>query len=114
MQKITWKIGELASKSGITVRTLHHYHKIGLLVPSEFSETGHRLYTKSDISMLQQILSLKQMRLSLKEIQEVIENPSYNLNLLVKTQIENIKKQISIKEKLCHELADCRSLHFQK
>jgi hypothetical protein len=39
-----WKIGEIAKLTGLTVRTLHHYDHIGLLMPSQYSETGHRLY----------------------------------------------------------------------
>lgn len=106
----TWKIGELASQSGITVRTLHHYHQTGLLVPSEFTEAGHRLYTKPDISKLQQILSLKQMGLTLEEIHEFIENPNYNPLLVVQTQLESINEQIKLKETLRSELEQLRSL----
>lgn len=83
MPKTSWKIGELASQCGITVRTLHHYHQIGLLVPSEFTEAGHRIYTKADASKLQQILSLKQLGLSLEEIYNFIVNPNYNPILVV-------------------------------
>lgn len=78
MPKTTWKIGELASQSGITVRTLHHYHQIGLLVPSEFTEAGHRLYTEFDVSKLQQILVLKQLGLSLDVIYNFIGNTDSN------------------------------------
>jgi len=110
MQKITWKIGALASKTGITVRTLHHYHQTGLLVPSEFTEAGHRLYTKSDIARLQQILSLKQMGLSLGEIHSFIEKPNYNPILVVQAQLDNITEQIKVKEKLRFELEQLRTL----
>jgi DNA-binding transcriptional MerR regulator len=53
--KKNWKVGELAKLTGITVRTLHYYDQFGLLSPSEYSDAGHRLYTKADISKLQQI-----------------------------------------------------------
>jgi MerR family transcriptional regulator, thiopeptide resistance regulator len=110
MQNTTWKIGALASQTGITVRTLHHYHQTGLLVPSEFTESGHRLYTKSDIARLQQILSLKQMGFSLDDIHDFIENPNYNPILVVQTQLESITKQIKLKEKLRFELEQLRTL----
>lgn len=110
MEKATWKIGELARQSGITVRTLHHYQQIGLLLPSEYTESGHRLYTKADISKLQQILSLKQMGLSLKEIHAFIANPDYDPLLLVQTQIEIIKEQMRLKEKLLNELEQLKAL----
>ena len=40
------KVGELARRTGLTVRTLHHYDEIGLLKPSLHTESGHRLYTR--------------------------------------------------------------------
>jgi len=52
MPQTSWKIGELSSQCGITVRTLRHYHQIGLLVPSNITEVGHRLFTKADVSKL--------------------------------------------------------------
>ncbi|MFZ5966463.1 MAG: MerR family transcriptional regulator [Bacillota bacterium] len=110
MPKTTWKIGELASRCGITVRTLHHYHQIGLLVPSEITEAGHRLYTESDVSKLQQILSLKQLGLSLEEIHNFIENPNYNPMLVVQAQLEIINEQIKLKEKLRYELEQLQTL----
>ena len=45
----SWKVGELASQTGLTVRTLHHYDEIGLLKPSEYTASGHRLYREEDI-----------------------------------------------------------------
>jgi DNA-binding transcriptional MerR regulator len=110
MPKTTWKIGELASQCGITVRTLHHYHQIGLLVPSEYTEAGHRLYTESDLSKLQLILLLKQLGLSLEEIHNFIENPDYNPMLIVQAQVEIINEQIKLKEKLRHELEQVQTL----
>ncbi len=110
MPKTTWKIGELASQCGITVRTLHHYHQIGLLLPSEFTEASHRLYTKSDVSKLHQILSLKQLGLSLDEIYKFIGNPDYSPMLVVQTQLEIINEQIKLKEKLRCELEQLQTL----
>lgn len=110
MKKTTWKIGELASKTGITVRTLHHYHQTSLLVPSKFTESGHRLYTKSDIAKLQQILSLKQLGLSLEEIYNFIEKPNYNPIIVVQTQLESITEQIKLKETLRFELEQLLSI----
>ena len=49
------KVGELAKRTGLTVRTLHHYDEIGLLKPSLHTESGHRLYTARDVARLQQV-----------------------------------------------------------
>ncbi|SFG92523.1 DNA-binding transcriptional regulator, MerR family [Desulfotomaculum arcticum] len=86
------------------------YHQIGLLVPSEFSEAGHRLYTKADVSKLQQILSLKQLGLSLEEIHHLIENPDYDPLPVVQAQLEIINEQIKLKEKLRDELEQLKTL----
>jgi len=110
MQKTTWKIGELASQCGITVRTLHHYHQIGLLVPSEFTDAGHRLYTKDDASKLQQILSLKQLGLSLEEIFNFLVNPNYEPILVVQAHLDIINEQIKLKEKLRNELEQLKAI----
>lgn len=76
-EKERWKVGELAKVTGITVRALHHYDQIRLLVPSLHSDAGHRLYSGKDIARLQQIISLKQLGFSLDEIGELLDNPSF-------------------------------------
>lgn len=63
-----WKVGELATATGLTVRTLHHYEEIGLLRASERTYANHRLYTDEDIQRLYRILALKGLGLSLDEI----------------------------------------------
>ncbi|MBI1772404.1 MAG: MerR family transcriptional regulator, partial [Burkholderiales bacterium] len=73
------KIGELASRTGLTIRTLHHYDKIGLLKPSARSEAGYRLYDRSDIKRLHHIQALRRLDLSLAEV---------GLSLLLKTNNE--------------------------
>ncbi|WP_459500490.1 MerR family transcriptional regulator [Bacillus sp. C1] len=66
LNKKTWKVGELAKQTRLTVRMLHHYDKIGLFSPSQSSDKGHRIYTETDIAKLQQIMSLKQLGLVVK------------------------------------------------
>ena len=61
-------VGELAKKMGVTIRTLQYYDKEGLLSPSAESEGGRRLYTDKDLVLLHQILSLKSLGFSLKDI----------------------------------------------
>lgn len=48
-------VGELAKRSGLTIRTLHHYDSIGLLVPSSRSDAGYRLYDRPNIERLHRI-----------------------------------------------------------
>lgn len=62
--------GAAAKKMGVTVRTLQHYDREGLLPPSAISEGGRRLYTDKDIIRLHQILSLKHLGFSLDDIRD--------------------------------------------
>lgn len=104
LNKKTWKVGELARQTGITVRMLHHYDKISLFSPSHHSDTGHRLYTESDIVRLQQIMSLKQLGFALEEIKEIMENRNFNPVEIIKVQLEDVKKRIRLQELLCNRL----------
>ena len=63
-----YTIGELAGSTGLTVRTLHHYDRIGLLQPTDRSPSGYRLYGSEDVQRLYRILALRQLGLSLKDI----------------------------------------------
>jgi DNA-binding transcriptional MerR regulator len=63
-----WRIGELASATGVTVRTLHHYDTLGLLRPSERSAAGHRIYGRHEVERLYLIVALRELGLSLADI----------------------------------------------
>ena len=68
------KVGELAQRSGLTVRTLHHYDAIGLLAPSGRSESGYRLYSPADVQRLHGIQALRHMGLPLAHIGELLQD----------------------------------------
>ena len=61
-----WKVGELAARTGLSVRTLHYYDEVGLLPPSCRTDGGHRLYTAGDVVRLQQIRSLRALGFTLR------------------------------------------------
>jgi DNA-binding transcriptional MerR regulator len=76
-------VGALAARTGLTVRTLHHYDTIGLLSPSGRSEAGYRLYSEKDVHRLQHIVMLRSLGVSLPEIASVLSGgPSDLLRLL--------------------------------
>ena len=83
---------------------LHHYDKISLFSPSQYSDTDHRLYTESDIVRLQQIMSLKQLGFALEEIKEIMENRNFNPVEIIKVQLDDVKKRIRLQELLCSRL----------
>ena len=72
------QIGELAKTLGITTRTIRYYEEIGLMGPSERLGGGTRTYSRDDILRLKFILKLKELGISLKEMQELAENFDIN------------------------------------
>lgn len=72
------KVNEIATLTGVTVRTLHYYDEIGLLPPSSFSGAGYRLYTNSDLARLQEILFFRELDFSLHEIKQILTAPGYD------------------------------------
>lgn len=74
----TYGVGELARLSGVSVRTLHHYHAIGLLAPTRVGENGYRIYGRDELLRLQQILFHRELGLSLAEIAAVLDAPGFD------------------------------------
>jgi len=69
----TWTVGQVADLFDVTVRTLHHYDEIGLLVPSERSRAGYRLYTAEDLTRLQQVVVYRRLEMPLEEITTLLD-----------------------------------------
>lgn len=69
---------EVATLTGISVRTLHHYDEIQILSPNRNSENGYRQYNDTDLDKLQQILFFKECGFPLIRIKELLENPNFN------------------------------------
>lgn len=97
--KRQWKTGDLATLTGLTVRTLRYYDQIGLFSPSGQTESGHRLYSEADLSYLHQILSLKELGLSLEEIKSALGGGWISPLEIVQLQIGRIKEQIQMQQK---------------
>ncbi len=75
---MNYKVKEVAQLVGISVRTLHHYHQIGLLTPSSITSSGYRLYDDGDLERLQQVLFFKELDFNLSEIKEIIDSPNFD------------------------------------
>ncbi|MDD7919959.1 MerR family transcriptional regulator [Actinomycetospora callitridis] len=71
----TWTVGQVAERSGVTVRTLHHYDEIGLLRPSRRSASGYRLYTDEDLVRLQHVVVYRRLGFSLEEVAVLLDDP---------------------------------------
>lgn len=88
------KIGELAARSGLTVRTLHHYDHIGLLTPSARAPSGYRLYGSADVARLQQIQALRGFGMALADIATLLDSPEAPFADVVAQQIAALDQQI--------------------
>jgi len=94
------KVGEMAERTGLTVRTLHHYDEIGLLSPGRRTSAGHRLYGEAEVRRLQRIASLRHLGLSLDEIRSCLDRPGYSLEGILELQIRRIEDEIDRQERL--------------
>ncbi|MEY8000679.1 methyltransferase domain-containing protein [Clostridium sp. Mt-5] len=116
-------IGNFAKKSGVTLRTLRYYDKIGLLKPCSYSQYGHRLYNFEDFGKLQKILTLKFIGLSLEDISRIM---NYDINHndlkksleiqkeIMKGKIYHIETVIKSIEEAVHMLNHNRELNWNK
>lgn len=94
MKKL-YQVKELAKLSGVTVRTLHHYDRLGLLVPQGRSEAGYRLYGEDQLFRLQQILFYKELEMPLPEIKKNLDRNDFDLSKSLRIHQEALlhKKQ---------------------
>jgi DNA-binding transcriptional MerR regulator len=98
------KVGELARRTGLTIRTLHHYDEIGLLRPSLHTEAGHRLYTAGDVARLQQVISLRQLGFSLEEVRGCLDRPDFSPLAVIGLHLARLREQIELQRQLCERL----------
>jgi DNA-binding transcriptional MerR regulator len=96
-----WKVGELARRTGLSVRTLHYYDEIGLLSPSRRTDAGHRLYTTEDVVRLQRIKSLQQLGFSLREVRDTLDRPDFPLGRVIQLHLSQLRERIELQQRLC-------------
>lgn len=100
----TFKVGELARRTGLTVRTLHHWDAIGLLVPARRIPSGHRLYDFDDLDRLQRILSLRQLGFSLDEIAGCLDRSDFSLLAVLDLHVARLRERLEHERRLCDRL----------
>lgn len=88
-------VNEVSKLTGVSVRTLQYYDSIGLLKPTEYTESGYRLYDDTALETLQQIMFFKELEFSLKEIKEIISDPDFDKAKALEQQIDllTLKKE---------------------
>lgn len=80
-------VNEVSKLTGVSVRTLQYYDKIGLLKPTKYTESGYRLYDDTALEMLQQILLFRELEFPLKEIKKILSSPDFDRNKALEQQI---------------------------
>ena len=84
-------VHEVSNLTGVSIRTLHYYDKIGLLSPAEVSGAGYRLYDEASLGKLQQILLFRELEFPLKDIREILSSPDFDRGRALSQQIELLK-----------------------
>lgn len=105
-----YTVGQLAKRSGVTVRTLHHYDEIGLLVPAMRTGNGRRLYDRDSVLRLQQILIHRTLGLALDEIARILDDPGFDRRAALLEQRQAITEQISRHEALVRGIDEALAL----
>jgi DNA-binding transcriptional MerR regulator len=96
----TIKIGELAKRTGVSVRTLHYYDEIGLLRPSTVTASRHRLYGPAELLRLQQIKSLRRLGFSLDEVAACLDAPEFSPARVIALHVQRLREQIAKEQRL--------------
>jgi DNA-binding transcriptional MerR regulator len=88
-------VNEVSKLTGVSIRTLQYYDKIGLLNPAKCTESGYRLYDNANLQKLQQILLFRELEFSLKEIGFIIDSPDFDRRKALDQQIQllTLKKE---------------------
>ncbi|MFE5812542.1 MerR family transcriptional regulator [Streptomyces sp. NPDC056479] len=92
---MSYSVGQVSAFAGVTVRTLHHYHRAGLLSPSGRSGAGYRLYDDADLARLQQILFYRELGFSLDEIAEILKDPQANALEQLRGRVRQLTEEIA-------------------
>ena len=90
----TFQVKDVAGIAGVSVRTLHHYDAIGLLVPELRTDAGYRVYTDADLLRLQQILIGRELGLSLEEIRRSLDDPGFDRMAALLDQRERLRERV--------------------
>jgi DNA-binding transcriptional MerR regulator len=107
-----YTVSEIARLAHVTVKTLHHYHKIGLLVPREVNAAGYRFYGQEELERLQEILFFRELDFSLAEIQDALRENADRRQVLARQRellLARIRRLEQMVETVERSLAHCTS-----
>ena len=84
-------VNQVSKLTGVSIRTLQYYDRIGLLHPAEYTQAGYRLYDDAALETLQQILLFRELEFPLKDIRRIISSPDFDRSKALEQQIELLK-----------------------
>ena len=86
-------VHEVSRLTGVSIRTLHYYDKIGLLHPAAMTDAGYRLYDDTELERLQHILLFRELRFPLKDIRNILDSPDFDRSKALEQQITLLEMQ---------------------
>src|SRR5215204_4031658 len=101
-----YRVGEVAAMTRVSVQTLHHYDRIGLLRPALHSAGGYRLYGETELLRLQQILTLRYLGFPLKRIGELLDRADFDLVASLRVQRQVLHDRIAELERIAAAVGD--------
>src|SRR5688572_10942215 len=101
-----YRVGEVAALTHVSVRTLHHYDRIGLLRPALHSAGGYRLYGDAELLRLQQILTLRYLGFPLKRIGELLDRDDFDLVASLREQRQALHDRIAELERIAAAIGE--------
>ncbi len=104
------KVGALAKRTSLTVRTLHHWDEIGLLTPGRRTSSGHRLYGPAQVRRLQHIVALRALGFGLEDIRSLVDDPDQDLHGAVSNLIREVETELERQRKLRERLLRVREM----
>lgn len=99
-----YMINEVSKLTGVSVRMLHHYDKIELLVPSKRTESNYRVYNDEDVLRLYQILLFKELEFPLQKIKQILEDKNFDKDKALKVQRNIILEKKNRLEKIIESI----------
>ncbi|MFF1283332.1 MerR family transcriptional regulator [Streptomyces sp. NPDC058299] len=97
---MSYSVGQVAGFAGVTVRTLHHYDEIGLLVPGDRTYAGHRRYDDADLDRLQQILFYRELGFPLEEVAALLDDPDTDPRVHLRRQHDLLTARIETLQRM--------------
>ena len=86
-------VKEVSEITKVSIRTLRYYDEIGLLKPTQLTKAGYRLYDNQALEQLQQVMFFRELEIPLSDIKQIIENPFFNKEQILKTQKSLLEKK---------------------